>query len=404
MFWRKKKREIIENTPLGSCEPSSCSNCSVNGCSSGASSKNENKPANSNAINSQKTTRNQIGQMIAIASGKGGVGKSTVTTNLAFALKDQGFKVGILDADIYGPSQATMLGSSKEKPVAFDGMIRPMIKNGIKFISMANLTQDGAPTIWRAPIAIQAIEQFLHGVFWGELDYLLIDLPPGTGDIQITLAQQARLSGAIIVSTPQKVAATVSHSGLKMFKQVNVPILGIVENMANFACPECHVESKLYQGNHLVKIAREENVKIIASIPLDAKIMQACDEGKTVFEYNQASSSASSIAFKTLASELIERCKTTQTLKVTSYRLSPEGQLELKWQNGVHTLHEPYELRSECKCAVCVDEMTGVKILTPASIDKSIQVTAITPVGLYGLCFTFSDGHNSGIYTLESLR
>lgn len=401
MFWRKKKKDIIENTPLGSCEPSSCNSCSVNGCTAGSKSNNA-TTSNQSAINSSKTTKNKIRHMVAIASGKGGVGKSTVTTNLAFALKEKGFKVGILDADIYGPSQATMLDGSKERPVAFDGMIRPVSKNGIQFISMANLTKDGAPTIWRAPIAIQAIEQFLHGVYWGELDYLLIDLPPGTGDIQLTLAQQARLSGAIIVSTPQKVAATVAHSGLKMFQQVNVPILGIVENMANFSCPKCHEQSKLYQGDHLKEIAKQEKTKILTSIPLDASIMQASDAGKVVCEVDKEG--ASSKAFIELATKLSEACKVSTSPQVTSFRVSESGDLELKWHDGDHTIHRPYILRSECKCAKCVDEITGAKILDPASIDQNIQVTAIEPVGLYGLCFTFSDGHNSGIYAIDTLR
>jgi ATP-binding protein involved in chromosome partitioning len=396
-FKRKKKKEMIDNTPLGSCEPTSCNSCSVNGCSS---SQADPIP---NAINDKPKQTNVIGHMVAIASGKGGVGKSTVTTNLAFALKEQGLKVGILDADIYGPSQAGMLGGQKEKPVAFDGMIRPMIKNGIKFISMANLTKDSAPTIWRAPIAIQAIEQFLHGVHWGELDYLLIDLPPGTGDIQLTLAQQAKLSGAIIVSTPQRVAAEVAHSGLKMFKQVNVPILGIVENMSTFACPKCHEESKLYKGNSLKQVAKSEQTEILASIPLDAAIMQASDEGKTVMETNPQS--PSSKAFSMLSQNIMEICKLSgDNIQVNSFRLDPQGQLELVWHDGNHTHHNPYLLRSQCKCAMCVDELSGKQILNKDQIDQNIQITGIEPVGLYGLSLKFSDGHSSGIYSIDQFR
>lgn len=407
MFFKRKfmgrKNKLINNTPLGSCEPSSCNSCSVSGCH-GSTNKKELHP-DSKAISDTPSNKNQIKHLIAIASGKGGVGKSTVTSNLAYALKELGFTVGILDADIYGPSQATMLGESNATPTAFDSMIRPITKNGIKFISMANLSKN-TPTIWRAPIAIQALEQFLHGVYWGELDYLLIDLPPGTGDIQITLAQQAKLSGAIIVSTPQKVAANVAHNGLKMFQQVNVPILGIVENMANFSCSKCHKNSKLYKGQHLSEIARKEKTTILTSIPLDAEIMNACDEGKSVFEYGlkNKSKSESLTRFVELAQKLTQECLISYEIKVNAFRLATTGELELKWHDGLQTLHKPYLLRSECKCALCVDEISGQQLIDPKNIDKNIKVTQIEPVGLYGLCFTFSDGHNSGIYALDGLR
>ncbi len=403
MFWKKKnkKETRIENTPLGSCAPSSCGGCAESGCGSSSVKPN----SNPNAINDQKASVNVIQNLIAIGSGKGGVGKSTVTMNLAHALKLQGFSVGVLDADIYGPSQAAMLGAQKEKPMAFNGMIKPLDADGIKFISMANLTGSNGPTIWRAPIAVQAIQQFLHGVHWGKLDFLLIDLPPGTGDIQITLSQEAQLNGAIIVSTPQKVAADVSKMGLEMFKQVNVPILGIVENMASFACSHCDTESKLFKSDALKKMAKATDTKIIGSIPLDGELMESCDAGKSIFETDNDSASAK--AFTGLAINLLDIIKVpkkTNKLDVDGFKVDANGALDLVWSDGHHSSHQAVNLRSSCQCAKCVDEMTGKPILDPGLIASDIKVDSAQPVGLYGLAIQFSDGHNSGIYKLDELR
>lgn len=405
MFWKRKKKvesaqqEMIHNTPLGSCAPASCGSCSENGCDSSSV-----KSTNPNAINDQRVSANSIKHIVAVGSGKGGVGKSTVTMNLAHALKNQGYSVGVLDADIYGPSQAGMLGGQKEKPMAFNGMIKPLFSNGMKFISMANLTSGQGPTIWRAPIAIQAIQQFLHGVHWGELDFLIIDLPPGTGDIQITLAQESQLSGAVIVSTPQRVAAEVAKAGLQMFKQVNVPILGIVENMAKFECAHCHNDTKLFKSDALKKMAKETETEILASIPLDGDIMESCDLGKSIFDYSKNSPSAH--AFDFLATNVALKLNATvNKLAVDSFKIADNSdRIEMNWVDGVNTQHLAYDLRKQCRCAKCVDEMTGEPILDQQSVSEGIQITAAEPVGLYGLSLSFSDGHNSGIYKLEELR
>ena len=401
MFGKKKKIETkkIENTPLGSCEPTSCGSCDVNGCSSSAEPRN-----NSSAIQAEKSSANNIKYIIAVGSGKGGVGKSTVTMNLGHALKKQGYSVGILDADIYGPSQGAMLGGKKEKAMAFDNMIKPMDADGIKFISMGNLTGDNGPVVWRAPIAVQAIKQFLNGVHWGELDFLLIDLPPGTGDIQITLVQEAQLTGAIIVSTPQRVASEVARLGLEMFKQVNIPIMGIVENMANFTCPECNSETKLYKSKALRNMAKATGSNIIGSVPLDGDLMEACDEGKSVFSLGEKSSSA--LAFTNIAMNVLDYLKMPHEnlLGVKKFLVADGGKIELNWADGTHSQHNAFDLRVKCKCALCVDEMTGEPLLKKDEIQDDIRITGADPVGLYGMSLRFTDGHSSGIYKLEELR
>ena len=180
-----------------------------------------------------------VKNLIAVASGKGGVGKSTVAANLAVALKQSGAAVGLCDADVYGPSQGTMFGISARPEADTDQRLIPLEAHGVKVMSMGLLTNKETPVIWRGPMATRLIQQFLNGVVWGELDYLIIDLPPGTGDVQLTLTQSVPLTGAVIVTTPQDVARTIAEKGLRMFRPVQVPVLGIIENMSYFQCSHC---------------------------------------------------------------------------------------------------------------------------------------------------------------------
>ena len=187
-----------------------------------------------------------IKHMIAVASGKGGVGKSTTAVNLALGLQAIGLKVGILDADIYGPSQPRLLGLSGRPEVARPNTLRPMQAYGLRAMSMGFLVEEGTPIIWRGPMVVSALTQMLRDVEWGELDVLVIDMPPGTGDVQLTMAQQVPLAGAIIVSTPQDLALIDARKGLNMFRKVDVPVLGIIENMSYFVCPKCGERSDIF--------------------------------------------------------------------------------------------------------------------------------------------------------------
>lgn len=240
----------------------------------------------------------QIKNIIAVASGKGGVGKSTVALNLALALAESGAAVGLMDADIYGPSVPTMLGI-QTRPRVIGKMVQPIVACGLKTISMGVLTGDDTPVIWRGPMIAGILQQFLAQVSWGELDYLVIDLPPGTGDAQLTLAQKAPISGAVIVTTPQEVALMDARRGLKMFQQVGVPVLGIVENMSWFVCDQCSKKHFLFREGGGRKIAQELGVGFLGEIPIDPQIPVGCDQGKPIVQ--TAPNSESAKAFKNLA-------------------------------------------------------------------------------------------------------
>jgi ATP-binding protein involved in chromosome partitioning len=226
-----------------------------------------------------------IKNTIAIASGKGGVGKSTVTVNIAAALAKQGYKVGLIDADIYGPSIPLMLGVT-EKPEVFQDTQKmkliPLEKYGIKFISIGLLVDDNAPVIWRGPMASGALKQFMTDVDWQELDYLLFDMPPGTGDIQLTLVQTVPLSGAIIVTTPQEVSLIDARKALKMFERVNVPITGVIENMSYFIAPDTGKSYDIFGTGGGMKLAAELNTPFLGGIPIDPRIRMGGDSGKPI--------------------------------------------------------------------------------------------------------------------------
>ena len=220
-----------------------------------------------------------VRNVIAVASGKGGVGKSTTAANLALALAAEGAKVGLLDADIYGPSQQMMLGL-QGRPQSSDGTpMEPQLGHGLQVMSIGVLMDADTPMIWRGPMATQALEQLLHQTRWQDLDYLVVDMPPGTGDIQLTLSQRVPLTGAVIVTTPQDIALLDARKGLKMFEKVQVPVLGIVENMATHVCSNCgHVEAIFGSGGGQ-RMAEEYGVELLGSLPLDLRIREQADSG-----------------------------------------------------------------------------------------------------------------------------
>ncbi len=223
-----------------------------------------------------------VGAIVAVASGKGGVGKSTVSVNLAMALLAKGLKVGLLDADIYGPSMPKMLGVYG-RPDSEDGnMLEPKENYGLKCMSIGFLVAEDTPMIWRGPMVMSAIEQLLRDVNWGELDIMVVDLPPGTGDAQLTMAQRVPLTGAVIVSTPQDIALLDARKGLNMFRKVEVPVLGIIENMSYFACPHCGERTDIFSHGGAKATAAEMGADFLGEIPLDMAIREASDAGKPI--------------------------------------------------------------------------------------------------------------------------
>lgn len=226
----------------------------------------------------------QVKNIIAVASGKGGVGKSTTAVNLALALSAEGARVGILDADIYGPSQPQMLGVGQRRPevVGEQGkqQMLPIVAHGIQSISMGYLVTEETPMLWRGPMATGALQQLLMQTRWDNLDYLIIDMPPGTGDIQITLAQKVPVTGAVIVTTPQDIALLDAKKGIEMFRKVNVPILGVIENMAIHICSNCGHEEHVFGKGGGERIARDYQTELLGSLPLDLSIRADADKGQ----------------------------------------------------------------------------------------------------------------------------
>jgi ATP-binding protein involved in chromosome partitioning len=226
--------------------------------------------------------------VIAIASGKGGVGKSTVAINLAAELSKK-YKVGVLDLDIYGPSLPMVIGSNEQPKITAEQKLIPIEKFGMKFMSFGFINSDNAATIWRGPMVAKLTTQFFDDVIWGELDYLILDLPPGTGDIQLTLVQRLALTGAIIVTTPQDLALIDVKKGADMFKKVNTPVLGVVENMSHYLCPHCNKESEIFPGSGGASESKRLEVPLLAQIYMTPEIASSTDSGEPyVFKYTDS--------------------------------------------------------------------------------------------------------------------
>jgi len=236
-----------------------------------------------------------VKNLVAIASGKGGVGKTTVAVNLALALSKLGHKVGLLDADVYGPNVPIMLGTTQEPLATMDKRIIPVEVAGLKMISMGLLNPGDKPMIWRGPMLHSVITQFLRSVQWGELDHLIIDLPPGTGDVQLTLIQTVAVTGAVVVTTPSTVALADVRKAIEMFRQVNVEVLGVVENMSTFACPHCGEPIDIFGHGEGAKTAQAYGVPVLGEIEIDPRIRIGGDTGKPVALLGEAALGAKSM-------------------------------------------------------------------------------------------------------------
>jgi len=344
-----------------------------------------------------------IKQIIAIASGKGGVGKSTVTNNLAVGLARRGYAVGLIDADVYGASQSGLFGlGAQQTTLSADGKILPLLAQGVEVVSASMLLTEDTPIIWRAPMATKLIRDFLSRVQWQKnLDILLIDLPPGTGDIQITLAQQANLTGALVVTTPQQVAFKIAEKAIQMFSKVNIPIIGLIENMSGLVCENCQHENHIFKTGGAEILAKKYNTKVLAHIPLDKDVVECGDNGTSLFETSSAAAKAYNTLIDTLPSLFSVLAKDpSEPLKID---MQPEW-LSLEWPDNTVKTISAYQLRLTCPCALCIDEITGAALVSPDQIAADISLNALHRVGRYGLKIDFSDGHNTGIFTFKKLR
>ncbi len=374
-----------------------------------------------------------IRHIIAVGSGKGGVGKSTVSVNLALALQQQGARVGIVDADVLGPSIPGMLGIPTGEPPAMTqhGMMIPAERHGLKVVSMGMLTGDDKPAVLRGPMVGKYLKMFVGGVQWGPLDYLILDLPPGTGDTQLTLAQSMPLSGVVIVTTPQAVSLKIARRGLRMFEKVQVPILGIVENMRTFTCPHCGESTDIFRHGGGEQMSQEIGVPFLGALPLDADVVTCGDEGRPIVVDQPKSVSAR--VYATIAAALVEQLHAAVAMlkpfvwkwdsnegapawlvgavRPAGARNKPIGllrrdprTLSVLWEDGHRDDFDVRDLRLACRCALCVEEMSGRKLLDPRTVRADVSPQQIQSIGNYALGFYWNDGHNSGIHSFNDLR
>jgi ATP-binding protein involved in chromosome partitioning len=344
-----------------------------------------------------------IKHMIAVASGKGGVGKSTTAVNLALGFQAIGLKAGILDADIYGPSQPRLLGLSGRPEVLQGNTLRPMEGYGLKAMSMGFMIDEGTPVIWRGPMVVSALTQMLRDVAWGELDVLVIDMPPGTGDVQLTMAQQVPLSGAIIVSTPQDLALIDARKGLGMFRKVDIPVLGIIENMSYFLCPKCNERSEIfgYGGAHAE--ADKLGIPFLGEIPLHMDIRARSDTGQPIVASMPDSLHAQ--IFREIAAKAWTELEVAQGTRLKP----PELTLSVD-KDALRVVFEgspPIELTAEMLRVMSPSaEVQGHSAEQRVTVGRkrNVKINELRPVGNYAVRLVFDDGHDTGLYTWSYLR
>lgn len=335
--------------------------------------------------------------VIGIAAGKGGVGKSTLTVNLALSLKLAGKSVGILDADVYGPSIRTMLKEERLPKQKGDRFV-PALACGIKIMSLAYFNQIDSSSSFavRAPIANKMIQQFIHQVEWGDLDVLLIDFPPGTGDVQLTIAQQSFLTGAVVVTTAQKVALQDVRKAIDFFRKVNIPLLGIVENMSAFVLPGNGGSISPFGKGGGELLSKETGAPFLGEIPLDPLICQTGDEGISLFELPNANELICVKAFKAIGQKILNLLNTHERVEIINVSGENSLSLNISWSNGTIQEMNAAELQKNCPCAGCKNG--------DYSHNMQVKIVKIHKVGRYALRFEFSSGCSQGIYSFDALR
>lgn len=338
-------------------------------------------------------TLKDVKNVVAVSSCKGGVGKSTVAAFLARAIQREGHRVGLLDLDMYGPSLPTLLQCRQPEVFMRKELIQPVTVDGLKTMSLGYMMGD-KPAVVRGPIVSNYTMQLLQQTDWGELDYLIIDMPPGTGDIQLTLVQQAALDGAIIVTTPHALSLADVARGILMFETVHVPVLGVVENMAWFDCGKCS-ERHFPFGQHGSTLQERFGIATLAQLPIRDGLSLAStkDAGKDIAEFGRlADNLHRAIGVRRLSGE--------EQPKVEA---RADG-IYINWPDGSQSVAGHKELRASCQCALCVNEYTNEPILDPRTIPADIHPKDVQPLGNYAVAITWSDGHSSGIFTWKHLR
>lgn len=349
----------------------------------------EPKKAGAPAIN----TLARVNSVIAVSSCKGGVGKSTIAAQLARQLRREGLRVGLLDTDIYGPSLPTLFNLHRPQLMMRNNMLIPLDLDGLKLMSVGFVLGD-SPAVMRGPMVSGYVQQILQQTDWGDLDYLIIDLPPGTGDIQLTLVQQAALDGAIIVTTPHSLSLVDVSRGILMFEKVNVPVLGIVENMSYFECDGCGKRHRLF-GESAEKLKERFGLTTLAEFPMIQGISRLEDKD----------AGADLEPLKELADNLHRAIGMRRAQKdVLPVVSAKPGRIHIRWPDGSEDELQNRDVRASCQCAQCVAEFTGEQLLDVNSIPPDIDAASIDTLGNYAVSIAWSDGHASGIFTWDHLR
>ena len=344
-----------------------------------------------------------IKHMIAVASGKGGVGKSTTAVNLALGLQAIGLKAGILDADIYGPSQPRLLGLSGRPQVAGGNKLHPMEAYGLKAMSMGFLVDEGTPIIWRGPMVVSALTQMLRDVTWDDLDALVIDMPPGTGDVQLTMAQQVPLSGAIIVSTPQDLALIDARKGLNMFRKVDVPVLGIIENMSFFVCPKCGERSDIFGHGGAKSEAEKLGIAFLGGVPLHMDIRITSDEGQPIVATNPNGPHAQ--IYRDIATKAWAELNASSDTRIQppTLAVSPDkSELHVGFA-GEKTFTLSAEMLRVMSPSAEVQGHSPDQRVTVGR-KRNVKIKELRPVGNYAVRIVFDDGHDTGLYAWSYLQ
>lgn len=335
-----------------------------------------------------------VNSVLAVSSCKGGVGKSTIAAHLARAMQRNGLAVALLDADVYGPSVPTLFGLQHIPGVQVqNNRMLPVDAEGLKVMSLGFLLGD-APAVLRGPLVSSYITQVIQQTAWGKLDYLIIDMPPGTGDIQLTIVQKMRLDGAIIVTTPQTLSLVDVARGILMFEKVNVPVLGVVENMTAFTCPSCG-ETHYPFGRGSQSLQKRFGLPTLAELPVQPGLSEM---GKTPDPESQKI--LDHLADQVLRHAGMSRVKGNPRPEVTI----SDRAVQVRWPDGFEAVFDTHYLRCACPCAQCVDEHTGEQILKASEVPRDIVIKEYNPLGNYAIVFTWSDGHSTGIYAWEYLR
>ena len=350
--------------------------------------------ASTRAPKQEKSGLTRVKALIAVASGKGGVGKSTVAAAVALELAERGYKVGLLDADLFGPSVPTLFRLHDVELYQDEaGMIIPITVGPLQVVSFGFLLGD-SPAIMRGPMVSGYMQQLLHQVAWGELDYLFLDLPPGTGDIQLTITQAVELDGALIVTTPQALAYPDVGKGILMFDRVDVPVLGVVENMAYFDCESCGTRHEPFGTGGAARLAERYGIPVLGELPLAPDRYGGSFENRRQDDAVREAVDRAMMALGTVKAEGIKKPEIAFN----------ERQIALNWENGATVALDNHTLRSNCQCASCVDEFSGERKLDPSRIRPDIKAEDVATIGNYAIAIEWNDGHSSGFFPYRKIR